>query len=187
VAEDRNHGRLAGGPIATAIAVAILICAVPLAYRILQCEQFDSGFSLERWFSFKCERAVGPIEPEKPVSPPDTGNAPAGPAPSPESTVLTGYVYYEEKGRRPTGRNGVYLQRGTSSSPTYETIEQGAVLKTVRSSTVRVAPGGSEEPIGTISGGECVKVLQPPSRPTQGLRQADSGGWLMVQAVSCGR
>lgn len=187
--QNRNQRGLAGGPIALAIAAAILICAVPLAYRILQCELFDSGFSLDRFFSFRCERAVKSPDGETPARPPTDGAAAdqrvSPPEDSEEPTALTGYVYYEEKGRRPTEKDGVYLLLGRSGSPTYQSISKGAILKTISTSDVRAGPSTTENIIDSVVGGRCVEVLDSPAHPVTGLKEADSGGWLRVKATSC--
>lgn len=195
VAQDGNRNRIGGGPIAIALAVAILICAVPLAYRISQCEQFDSGFSLERLFSFKCERSADSGR-ERPDTRQDgttgsTDTAAAEQADAPRadaelhSTALTGHVYYEESGQKAVGDDAAYVIPGTSRAPPYEEIRQGTVLKTVRTSVVRSGPAGGDEQIAEIGGGRCVKILQRPNRPVPDLQAADSGGWLLVQVIRC--
>lgn len=52
--EDASRNRI-GRPITYALAAAIVMCAVPLSYRVAFCPNFTGYFSLDKLFSFSCK------------------------------------------------------------------------------------------------------------------------------------
>lgn len=118
---------------------------------------------------------------------PQPGHAPQSPSTQAQpraQALVSGFAYYEELDGRPT-EYGVLVLRGTSTTPSYSSLRDGAVLETVSTMRIRSGPGRAHGIVLELGGQRCVRVLGSPSLPLPNIQEASSGGWLRVQVQAC--
>lgn len=180
-----DPGRSGGGspwdsrnlaPVALALAAAIVICAVPLSYRILQCPSFESGFSLEQLFSFSCRPRADTVEP--------TGGglsklALAAPTLAPPK----GYVAYRvDNGVART--SGSITPYGDAIAPSFHDVEEGLLLVSTNEKRLRQRPF-SQSTSRVYPSGQCFKVIDGARIEDEPREGGRSGGWLPVEVTTC--
>lgn len=178
--------RKAGGadvqrPVFLALAAAILICALPLAYRIVGCDGFEAGLSLQQLFSFKCQPAAGGKASAKPVV--ETG----ADAPSREALAAAtlddpeGYASYRVEGG--VARPSASLSPANGRrAPAFADAGPGLVLVATQRKNLRRRPFGAS--VGTLrESGTCFEVIDGDRVADEPATSNRSGGWLPVRAL----
>jgi len=162
-------------PVGYALAAAIVICAIPLAYRITNCASFDSGFSLEKLFSFKCDA--------KSEGQPHTPDVSRTALAAQTLTVPRGYVAYRVE-------NGIARASGSLRpadgrlAPAFAEVKEGLVLVATQQKQLRERPF-SASPSHLYPEGQCFEVIRGDSIQDELPEDGRSGGWLPVELATC--
>ncbi len=168
-------------PIGFALAAAIVICAVAMAYRISLCSQFDGSFSLEKLFSFKCE-----LTPRASSTQPTVATSQSIPRPivsraalaAPTLTGLKGYVSYRVDSGIPRESGSLRLRDENYALPFAE-VAAGTLLVATRPKHVRQRP--FEQSDGRLMNeGQCFRVILGAKIQDEVPTDESSGGWLPV-------
>jgi hypothetical protein len=160
-------------PVAIALAVAITICAIPLAYRIFNCQSFDAGFSLQQLFSFKCSAA--------PLSPTVTEGVSSEALAAQPLAWPKGYISYRVNGGIARPSASVTPASG-GRAPMFADVPTGLVLQATAEKVVRTRPYATSAST-KVAGGRCFRVIDGDRIADETPTAHMSGGWLPVQVL----
>ena len=95
-----------------------------------------------------------------------------------------GYIYVEELNGAAT-TFGPFVPQGSEKARPYAKLRADDVLEATIDARMRRGVGQATPLIGPLKVGACVKLLEDPSRPSDALSNATSGGHLLVASVKC--